>query len=167
MADGDPDAAATVKGVGGWLALFVVVMTLFTPVAMVVTTMKSLYEDPAVAAAFGGLWGIIQIYEWSLAAIVALGCWYIAWRLNYVQTWQTVRITIIGIWLVGVGSLLADFVGISLIGGFPIVALAEEAGVGLVRPFVFGAIWTTYFLQSKRVANTYRRDGADVARVFG
>jgi hypothetical protein len=163
MAYGDPDGA----GVGGWLAFFVLVMAVFTPLGMVITTAGSLYGDAVVARAYPDLWGVIQIYEWSLAAIVIAGCWYIAWRLNKVQVWRTVQITIIGIWVLAVGSLVADFVGISLITGLPVSAMAAGAGAEVVRPFIFSVLWTAYFLRSKRVANTYKRYHAEVGEVFG
>jgi hypothetical protein len=162
MAYGDPDGA----GIGGWLAFFVLVMAVLTPLAMVFTTATALYGDSAIALAYPGAWGVIQTYEWSLAAIVIAGCWYIAWRLTKVQVWRTVQITIIGIWLLSVGSLFADLVGISLITGLPVSALAASVGAQIARPFVFGALWTGYFLRSKRVANTYRRYETEVAEIF-
>jgi hypothetical protein len=166
MAFNDPDGA----GVGGWLALFVLAMAVFTPLAMVVSTAAGLYGDPSIALAYANSWTAIQIFEWTLAAIVVAGCWYIAWRLNKVQVWRTVQITIAGMWLLTVGSLLADFIGVSLLTGIPFTLLANEAmGPELARPLIFSAIWTAYFLRSKRVANTYkRRDDPDaVAELFG
>ena len=163
MAYGDPDGA----GIGGWLAFFVLVMAVFTPLGMIFTTASSLYGDPAVANAYPGLWGMIQAYEWALAAIVIAGCWYIAWRLNKAQVWRTVQITIIGIWVIAIGSMFADFVGISLITGLPMSAMAAGAGAEIVRPFIFCTLWTAYFLRSKRVANTYPRHEEEVAEVFG
>jgi hypothetical protein len=156
-------------GVGGWLAFFVLVMAVFTPGAMVVGTAISLYGDASVAAAYGAQWTALQAFEWTLAALIIAGCWYIAWRLNKVQVWQTVRITIAGIWIIAIGSTIADFAGVSLITGLPIADLMQGSGPELARPFVFSTLWTAYFLRSKRVANTYRRDGDPeaVAEVFG
>src|SRR5262245_51659737 len=105
MAYTDPDGA----GVGGWLAFFVLVMAVFSPLGIVVTTAGALYGDAGIAQAFPDLWSTIQAFEWTLAALSIAGCWYIAWRLNKVQVWQTVRITIIGIWLTAVGSMVAEF----------------------------------------------------------
>ena len=154
-------------GVGGWLALFVLAMALFTPAAMVVSTAGALYGDASVAAAYGDRWTAIQAFEWTLAALVVAGCWYIAWRLNKVQVWKTVRMTIAWLWIVALGSTFADFAGISLLTGLPIGDLLRGAGAEIVRPLAFAGLWTAYFLRSKRVANTYRHDSAEVAEVFG
>jgi hypothetical protein len=164
MAYGDPDGA----GVGGWLAFFVLVMAVFSPLGVLITTATSLYGNNGIALAFPGLWTTIQAFEWSLAAIAIAGCWYIAWRLNKVFVWRTVRITIAGMWLLSVGSLVVEFIGISLITGVPVSSIAGAVGAQIVRPFIFCAIWTAYFLRSKRVANTYlRHDETEIAEVFG
>jgi hypothetical protein len=156
-------------GVGGWLAFFLLVIAVFTPLAMVGGTAVALYQDPAIAAAAGAQWATLQAFEWSLAALVIAMCWYIAWRLLKVQVWQTVRITIAGLWIVSLGALIADFAGVSLILGMPMGELMQGAGVQAIRPLVFSTLWTAYFLRSKRVANTYRRDADpdEVAEVFG
>jgi len=165
MAFNDPDGA----GVGGWLAFFVLVMAAFTPLTMVVTTATTLYGDAAMPLAYADHWAALQIFEWSLAAAVIAGCWFIAWRLVKVQAWRTVRVTIAGIWIIALGSLLAEFLGVALIAGLPLTLLAADLGRELVRPLVFCTVWTAYFLRSKRVANTYPRhpEADEVAEVFG
>jgi Protein of unknown function (DUF2569) len=156
-------------GLGGWLAFFVFAMAGLTPVAMVYSTWTALYGDESVGFAAMDYWTTLQVFEWSLAAVVIAGCWFIAARLAWVQVWRSVQITIAGIWILGLGSLLVDFVGVSMITGIPLALLASGLGPEVVRPLIFGAIWTAYFLRSKRVANTYRRDGdpEEVAQVFG
>ena len=94
MAYTDPDGA----GVGGWLAFFVLVMAVFSPLAAIIMTASSLYGDGALAQLFPDRWGTIQLFEWAIAALGIGGCWYIAWRLNYVQVWRTVRITAFLAW---------------------------------------------------------------------
>ncbi|MET1112619.1 MAG: DUF2569 family protein [Allosphingosinicella sp.] len=156
------------SGVGGWLGFFVVALGLLSPGAGLVQ-MFGLYSDPSIAAAFGDLWGPIQVAEWTLFALSIAGCWYLVWRLLNVQTRRTVRIVIAGLWLISVGGVTVEFIIVSLGSGLPIAALAGTAGVELVRPLVFCAIWTAYFLLSRRVANTYRDDpeGDALADVFG
>jgi hypothetical protein len=163
MAYSDPEGG----GVGGWLAFFVLVMAVFSPLAMLIGTAGSLYGDAGLEQAFPDLWTTIQAFEWSLAAITIAGCWYVAWRLNKVYVWKTVRITIAGIWLLSVGSLVVEILGISMITGVPVASMTAAVGAEIVRPFIFSTIWTAYFLRSKRVANTYlRHDEAEVAQVF-
>lgn len=164
MAYTDPEGA----GVGGWLAFFVLVIAIFSPLGVVITTAAALYRDNGIAQAFPDSWVAIQAFEWALAAISIAGCWYIAWRLNKVQVWRTVQITIAGLWLLSVGTLAMEFIGISLLTGVAVANIAAAAmGPQLIRPFVFAAIWSAYFLRSKRVANTYPRHGTEIAEVFG
>ena len=152
-------------GVGGWLGFFVVALGLLSPGAGLIQ-MLGLYSDPSIAAAFGTSWPAIQIAEWTLFALAVAGCWYLVWRLLNVQTRSTVKVVIAGIWLISVGGLAADVLVVSLGSGLPLNALL---GVEAVRPIVFCAIWTTYFLVSKRVANTYRDEPeeAELSEVFG
>jgi hypothetical protein len=154
-------------GVGGWLALFVIFMMILTPAATIVSTAAALYGGGGVDGSPAGR--TLEIFAWSLAAIITAGCWYVAWRLNKVQVWQTVRITIAWLWILAVGSTGGAFVGVALITGVPVSVLAEGAALELARPLAFAGLWTAYFLRSKRVANTYPRseDPQEVAEVFG
>jgi hypothetical protein len=166
MGDSGPGGA----GVGGWLALFVVIVAVVAPIASAALTAAALYGDPSLRFAYAGGWTAIQALEWSLVALAAMGCWYIAWRLVKVRSWSTVRLTIAGIWLLAWGPIAAEFLGIALIAGIPIGALLDGAGREAVRPLVFSIIWTAYFLRSRRVADTYVRGGGGAgegeARVF-
>ena len=156
-------------GVGGWLAFFVIILAVLTPLRMIVTVWGTLYGDPAVAAFYGEAWPVLQIFEWVIAAVGIAGAWYLAWRLLKVELWQTVRIVIAGIWVLGVGLTLVELVGVSLIAGLPVLAVMSGAGLEMARPFIFGALWTAYFLRSRRVANTYLKDAdpEDIVEVFG
>ena len=74
MAFTDPDGA----GVGGWLALFVIIMGVFTPLGVLVTTYGSLYGDPSIMAVYPEAWGAIQLFEWGLAFLVIAGWRWLA-----------------------------------------------------------------------------------------
>jgi hypothetical protein len=155
------------EGIGGWLVFFMLALGVVSP-ATALFQMLGLYADPSVPAAFGRLWTLLQVVEWSLFAVSAAACWYLVWRLIYVRTWKTVRTVIAGIWLISVVSLAAEFVVVSLAAGLPVFALLAESGFETIRPIIFCTIWTGYFVTSKRVANTYRRDpeGEALADVF-
>lgn len=148
----------TLVGVGGWLAFFVIGLAVLTPLAAVGTTAVNLYGDPAVASAYGDRWAALHAFEWAVVALIVALAWYMTWRLMKVEVWQTVRIVIGGIWTIGVGSVLVEALGVSLIGGLPIDQTVGAVGPELIRPVIYGAIWTAYFLKSERVANTYLRD---------
>lgn len=163
MADGDE-----LRGVGGWLGFFVVVIAILSPLRLLVTGMNNLYGDPAVAAAYGNAWPILEAAEWAIMAIVLAGFWFITWRLLKVHNWRTVRITIAGIWLLAIGSLFIELLAVSLIAGIPVSDVSAGMTADMIQPLIFCTIWTAYFLRSKRVANTYPRHGEadEVAGLF-
>jgi hypothetical protein len=159
----------TLVGVGGWLAFFVISLAVLTPLALIGGTAANLYGDPAVAAAYGDNWTALQAFEWTLSLLIVALAWYLSWRLMKVEVWQTVRIVIAGIWVIGVGGVVAEAIGVWLIGGISLDLALGAVAPELIRPFIYSAIWTTYFLRSQRVANTYLRDSDpdDIAEVFG
>jgi hypothetical protein len=159
----------TLVGVGGWLAFFVISLAVLTPLAMVAGTAINLYGDPAVGSAFGERWAALQAFEWTLGLLVIACSWFMAWRLMKVQVWQSVRIVIAGIWLLGLGTVVVEGLGVWLVGGMSFDLALGAIAPELIRPFIYGAIWTAYFLRSERVANTYARnsDQSEVAEIFG
>ena len=155
------------EGIGGWLAFFMIVMALISPVRALVD-MLGLYADPAIAVGYGESWRVIEIAEWTLFGLVIAGSWYLVWRLSSMRTWKTVRIVVAGIWLLSVGGVLAELVLVTAVTGLPVGSLLQEMGFDAARPILFSAVWTAYFLVSKRVANTYSRhpDEDELANVF-
>lgn len=157
-----------IGGVGGWLAFFVIVIGVLSPLAMVLGNAVDLYGDDQIALAMGSAWTSIQVATWGTVAIGLGLCWFMVYRLMRVERWSTVRITIAGIWLLGIGLNLAQILLLSLLSGIPADQIAVAAAVDIFRGIVFGVVWTSYFLLSKRVANTYRRDpdSEDLAERF-
>ena len=145
------------RGVNGWLLFFVIIMTAISPIAVIVLVLRDLYGNPLVASAYGDLWQSIELFEWSHTAVIILACWFVAWRLVFVHNWTTVKITITAIWLIAVGGVLTEMAGVSLISGIPMgELLGASIGPELFRPIIFCVLWTSYFLKSERVRNTYR-----------
>ncbi len=154
------------KGVKGWLLTFVIIIAVVSPLAVLALLMRDLYGDPLVRAAYGDLWSSIESFEWGHAILTILAGWFIAWRLVMVHNWLSVKIAIAGIWLIAVGGVLTELLGVALITGVSFGdLLGASAGPGLFRPLVFCGIWTAYLLKSERVANTYRDPGQQ-AEVF-
>ena len=156
-------------GEGGWLAFFVITLAVITPLSMTVGTAISLYGDPAVGAAYGDRWIALQAYYWVLSLAVCASAWFMTWRLIKVKVRRTVRIVIAGIWLIGVGYLVLEGLGLWLIGGISFDLALPGVAPALPGRCIYGTIWTAYFLRSRRVANTYLRDSdeSDVAEIFG
>ena len=154
-------------GIGGWLTFFLIVIGLLSPIRILVEIV-SLTGDPAVAAAFGESWGLIAPAEWVLSGIQLAVCAVIVWRLLKVETWQTVRIVIAGLWIANLAVPLVEVVFVAFAAGIPVGQIIAGGGIEVIRGPIFAAIWTAYFLRSERVANTYARPGQadELAEVF-
>jgi hypothetical protein len=151
------------RGVKGWLLTFVIIMAVISPLAVIGLTIHDLYGDPLVQTAYGNLWSSV---ESAHSIVTILASWFVAWRLVAVHNWLSVKIAIAGIWLIAVGGVLTEILGVSLITGIGYGdLLGASASPGLFRPLIFCAIWTAYLLKSERVANTYR-DPGEQAEVF-
>ena len=154
------------QGVKGWLAVFVAIMAVISPAYSIYTVYSYLYNGPFAAAEGLPIVDQLRTFEWSLVAVATLIGWFVAYRLLAVHNWTSVQIAIAGIWIVSVGGMVAEFAGISMITGFGFGDILGGVGPGaIIRPFIFGLIWTAYLLKSQRVENTYR-GGEEQADVF-
>jgi hypothetical protein len=154
------------RGVGGWLLFFIVIMAVISPVYAVVQVLRELYGAPFAGLDQDPLVSATRTFAWALIAVSTAICWFVAYRLISVHNWASVKLAIAGIWIVGVGGMVAEYAGVVLITGVPLGALLAETGPrGVIQPVVFGLIWTSYLLKSERVANTYR-GAQEQAEVF-
>ncbi|HEY5721062.1 MAG TPA: DUF2569 family protein [Allosphingosinicella sp.] len=157
----------TLVGIGGWLAFFVIVLAVFTPLATMMNIAQ--LSQAESAAVFGDKLSSVMAFEIVLGLINVLGAWFLVWRLVKVESWQTVRIVIAGIWILGVGLALIELLLLVLVGGIGADIVVYGGALAVIRPAIFATIWTTYFLRSERVANTYLRDAdpEELDQVFG
>lgn len=154
------------RGVKGWLLTFVIIISVVSPAYSVYQITTSLYGGQFAGMDEVPLIQSLRTFEWSLAGITTLLCWFIAWRLVAVHNWTSVRIAIAGIWIAGVGGAVAEFAGVMSITGVELGDLIAGTGIrAIVQPFIFGLIWTSYLLKSERVQNTYRNP-EEQAEVF-
>lgn len=154
------------RGVKGWLLTFVIIISVVSPAYAVYQISSSLYGGPFDAVGDTPLLQSLRTFEWTLAGVTTLICWFIAFRLIAVHNWTSVRIAIVGIWVAGVGSAIVEFTGVTMITGVDFGQIVAATGPrAIIQPIIFGLIWTSYLLKSERVQNTYR--GADEqAEVF-
>ena len=165
MAFADPDSegagTGTGTGIGGWLAFFMLVLAVFRPLTVLISTYTNLYGDPNVALAYGAAWRSVHPFEWLLAATLTVGCGI--WLGGLPDTGLADHAaSIAGIWAVSLGAQLIEAAGIVLIGNMPLDLVIGVVAPMLGRGLVFGVVWTAYLLRSDRVAGTYptpRRNG--------
>lgn len=156
------------RGIGGWLAFFLVTLGIFGPLVEIIGVIVQL-GDPDIARAYGDRWPAVRSSAFALSTSGILICWFIAARFLLVRNWTTVRIGVGGLWLLCLLNVLVAPLLVSYFGAIPFRALVSQMLPALVRPILYSTIWTAYLLRSRRVRNTYAdpdADEAELARVF-
>ncbi len=156
------DGYGEYEGVGGWLAFFLVTLGVFTPGFMIFTMVRDL-SDPLLTLAYGETLGTIQIAVWGIVIFTCALAWFSVYRLLRVFNWRSVVITIASLWLIALANTFFGTWLLATIAGIPVGEFLKEMGAELIRPFVYAGVWTAYLLISRRVANTYHRDGEEAA----
>jgi hypothetical protein len=146
MSEGD----GSLRGVGGWLALLVAILAVLSPLGIAASVL-GLFTNDSLPGLYGADWPLYRNAQLALAALHVAGSWYLAWRLISVRTPQTVRVVILGLWLLGPGLLLVETVLTVLVGRVQTGSLLASAGADIL----FALVWTLYLRKSRRVANTY------------
>jgi hypothetical protein len=158
-----------ISGIGGWLMFFLVTLGLFTPLGILFAVLARLYLGD-LQTQLGALpgWPAYRVGETALGTAHLVLALFLTWRLVAIRQWSSVRVTIIGIWAMGIGVTLADLVLTVLVLGLNLNAVLGTETLSLARVVGYGTIWTAYLLRSERVANTYPRHGDEgqLAAVF-
>jgi hypothetical protein len=156
--DASPAIAGAPRGVGGWLLLLVVAMTLATPLlgaAFSVACLTKVREQHASLTALGA-WPLFERAYWIAfalaAALLAWGGVELARRRTWIAVERAKMILWIGwpigIWVQGILIPLLAFGRADPIHSWFIVPLvASMAAVG---------VWTAYLAKSRRVRATYK-----------
>lgn len=155
------------KGVAGWLRLFVIILAVISPIRAVVQTAGLLQIDPVIEDQLGSKWTIYEGFTWSLTAATIAATLYFAYRLIWVQNRSTVRLVVRGLWVVSIGALALDFIVASVLWPENINQIDAEYVKGVFQSLIFATIWSLYLTKSQRVANTYVDDESEAQRIFG
>lgn len=134
-----PDVKKEIKGVGGWLLLFVVIL--------IGNTLYFLYDlifNFYVVIEFPIMW-IALLVELLIIILFGLSLVYL-----FKHNKKGVEILKYALWLP-----LANYILIYLVYWLLKIDLDEEFFYGFVRNFIFALIWFLYLTKSKRVYNTY------------
>ncbi len=153
------------SGIGGWLAFFIVVLTLISPGLSIANELRwqpYFIDFPPIAPGLS-----VEAASWIVTTTSIFGTWFFAYRLVFVRRWTTVRMVIAGVWIIAVLGLVLRAAIISLSLGSDMAAILTASGFGQLRPFAFCTVWTVYLIQSDRVSDTYPRDDTEsLATVF-
>ena len=154
------------RGVGGWLLTFVIIMAVISPAVSAIMVYVELYTGDAAYLPDLPEFNQLKLFTWILFAVDAAIGWFAAWRLVAIHNWRSVQIAIACIWIGSIGLLVVGFVGVMQITGLSFSEVMAASGPrGIVQPLIFSLIWTAYLLKSERVANTYRNPD-EQAEVF-
>lgn len=144
-------------GVGGWLALLVVGLTILGPLlsfGMTSGEISSTERDyPELIG--NDLWEQIKAITWTALGIQVVITFTAGFRLTNAFRPSSVRFAIFALWFSGVGITVITFVLMANLSGFDSAAVEAELARGVVQGTITAGIWTAYLLLSKRVKNTY------------
>ena len=156
------------KGVGGWLLTFIVILSVISPIRILLETAKMLELDAQTEAQLGSSWQIYSLFSWVLAAATLALAWFLAYRLARVHTRASVRLVVRGLWVLAFGPLLLDLiVAWTLWPDVMATGLDATYFVGIFQAAVFATIWSLYLTKSKRVENTFVDDETEARKIFG
>ena len=156
------------KGVGGWLLTFIVILSIISPIRIVIETANVLAIDAQTEAQLGSSWQTYSVFSWILAALTIAFAWFLAYRLARVHTRASIRLVVRGLWALAFGPLLLDLiVGWILWPDLIATGLDPAYLVGIFQAAIFATIWSLYLTKSKRVENTFVDNQTDAKQIFG
>jgi hypothetical protein len=150
-------------GVKGWLAFFVCILALLSPVLSVLMTWYAISAEPP---SNDPKLGALNNLDWGTLALQVAIDWFIVYRLVAVRNWLSVRIAVAGLWLGTLVPTLIYCFGYAAIYTMPVgEVFASIPFYHYLDGLLFNLVWTLYLLKSLRVANTYR-SADEQAEVF-
>lgn len=155
------------RGIGGWLAFFLVTLGVITPVATLLSV-ATLAADAGVAASYGPQWEQLLVLEWTVAGASTAAAWVAVWHFFKVRRRRTVRLAIGVLWGLAAAATVVEPLAVSLLTGMAYGDMFAGAPSEFIRPLIYSSIWSAYLLKSERVANTYPREDApgEIVEVF-
>jgi len=144
------------RGIGGWTLVFLISRGLAICLAGLEFT--NTYSIMRPSGWRSAPWLFAWLLGTTLMYVLADG--YIVWRFIRYRNWRTVQLGLTLLWLLTASPWLLSLIRILSGGVWPPFAYSNRLIVpSIILQFGITALWTVYFLRSKRVANTYFRYG--------
>lgn len=145
------------EGVGGWLLLFCIILTVVTPILLFFHALPGFGDEfGAVAEAYPGIGKAFWVETLGYAAVTCYGIWVgiMLWRRHprgktWAKNYLRVRLGLFIFLSLIIYSMMAD------VSGSVEYHFTSSLMTGVVMEFLFFALWFGYFSKSKRVTNTY------------
>ena len=145
-------------GIGGWLGLFIGMFAY----GGLRTLTETIGVSIKIQNSAGPYFAIIAEEQSFLMKLWALGLFdfalraFVVFNLLWRKVPRSVSIAIVGVWIAGpVVNILTTLLGGEAPQFYAVLGAA-----------LFSAIWTAYFLTSKRVAATYNPSRPEIAEIF-
>lgn len=145
-------------GVGGWLALLVIGMTVLGPLLFVVSTAGEFSQaerlQPNLQSVEG--WAGFKGATWALVGLSVLTSIYGGVGLFCGRHWSYVKRAITALWVSGP---LTRLIAVGILPGIFFGGVSAEPAdwAGVLRPILPVAVWTACLLRSRRVSILYPR----------
>jgi hypothetical protein len=142
------------QGVGGWLLLLCLSLTVFNPLLTLITFLSSYDQTSGYFSMFPGLMLVTVIDTLlSLALMIfsvyaGTGLWTL--RQGAVQTAKNCLLCYLGYYFIS--AILPYMAGLPLSAN---QAMFAETFMGVIRGVIYVSIWYSYLNKSVRVMNTY------------
>jgi len=149
-------------GVGGWLGLLVVGLTVLRPLLGVgrLSGAFSNTESKTPQLASFAPWVSYKAEIWAIFGVVALISFCTGILLFRFKP-SSVRVAILALWIIGPVGAVADIVAVHSSFRSDIASAMTQAMWPSINGSIIAAvIWTAYLLCSERVKNTYYTNGA-------
>ncbi len=149
-----PADARELHGVRGWLLLFVVGMTVLSPLMGLGQTAAAFADAERQAPVLRAMegWSNYKSATWLLLLAAIAWQWHVVWGLTRhrvpLSVQRTKRFLLLAPGLIVLGDII---LATSLM---DLTAPAEWVG-GLLKGYFASAVWYAYFVRSRRVRNTY------------
>lgn len=146
------------SGVGGWLALLILGLILFGPLAGLARLIE---EIRSTEKAFPNLitnttWLHYKQLSWLVLAVIVAISISAGYRLWKIHSYKSVRFAIIAIWIVGpIGILAHTVVAVITFGPMAAEDLLPQMAAAVFKSCIIVTAWTLYLIYSVRVKNTY------------
>ncbi len=167
------DADHKLRGIGGWLAVFLALLGLIAAIQAYALFQGVSYWFSRQSEALGIIPLPLVAEGWLIAAARIAIALVILRRMIHVRRWSSVRLCIAGLWTYYVGLALVDAIAAAAIvmvwREIPVRPDLWLVGSALSKGCLIAFSGTWYLLRSRRVAGTYPRPSeSDALReVFG
>lgn len=148
-----------VSGVGGWLGLLVVGLTILGPL-IGLGKMSNEFRDAVEQfpqLADNAQWQNYKQISWLIftaSSVISFSAGYRLWKIHFPES---VRFAILALWLAGpLGNVLYVIAAVVIFGNNAGGDVVTQMIGGILSSVITAGIWTAYLSKSQRVRNTYQ-----------